>query len=143
MIGPLTENDLEEILALEQEAYPRPWSERMFRQEFGNAVGIQRGWRLDGRLVGYVFAWVIFDDLHINNVAVAPGSQRGGIGVSMMEALFEEARSLGARRVSLEVRPSNVAAKALYTKLGFHPIAERKGYYEDTGEDAIILAKGL
>lgn len=143
MIGPLSEADLEEILAIERSAYPKPWSERMFRQEFQNAVGIQRGWRLDGKLVGYVFAWVLFDDLHVNNVAVSPDVQRGGIGVALMEAVFEEAREQGARRVSLEVRPSNVAAKALYRKLGFRQIADRKGYYEDTGEDAIILARGL
>lgn len=143
---PITVEDLPEILPIEAAAYAPPWrswSERMFRGEFGNAVGIQRGWREEGRLVGYVFAWILFDDLHVNNIAVLPDLQRRGIARRLMEGLLEEARGRGVKRVSLEVRPSNTAARTFYAGLGLRPIAERKGYYDDTGEDAIILAKEI
>lgn len=143
---PITVEDLPEILPIEAAAYAPPWrawSERMFRGEFGNAVGIQRGWREEGKIVGYVFAWILFDDLHVNNIAVIPGLQRRGIARRLMEGLMGEARGRGVKRVSLEVRPSNIAARGLYDRLGFRAIAERKGYYDDTGEDAIILVREI
>lgn len=139
VIGGMSLDDLPEIFLIEHASYPKPWSERMFRQEFENALGIQRAWREGGRLLGYIFAWIIFDDLHINNIAVAPEARRRGIGLALIHAVFDTAREKGAKRASLEVRSLNETARAMYEKLGFRRIADRKGYYEDTGDDALIL----
>lgn len=142
MIGPLEESELPRILEIERASYPTPWSERMFRQEFSNPLGIRFAFRTD-RIEGYIFGWMIFEDLHINNVTVAPEARRKGAGAALLDALLAEARSRGAHRVILEVRPSNEAAIALYRKFGFSDVMIRKGYYSDTGEDGMVLGKTL
>lgn len=115
----------------------------MIKQEFSNPLRVQRGWREDGRLVGYIFSWMIFEDLHINNVAVDPEYRRRGIGEKLVDAVVSEAELRGGIRVMLEVRPSNAGAVRLYEKLSFKRITVRKGYYSDTGEDGFILIKEL
>lgn len=150
MITPLEPDDLPRILEIEKRSYPRPWSDRMFLLEFANPLGIRFGFRTD-TLVGYVFGWMLFEDLHINNLAVDPAVRRSGIGRALLDALMTEAAKQQCQdgghrpggRATLEVRPSNVSALALYKKCGFLQVAVRQGYYEDTGEDAIILGRNI
>ena len=78
---------------------------------------------------------------HITNIAVHPDHRRKGIGQAMLEFAFKKARELGAAKMTLEVRKSNVTAQQLYRKLGFIEKGIRKGYYADTNEDAIIMWK--
>lgn len=138
MITSLAPEDLPRILEIERQSYPRPWSERMFLQEFANPLGISFGFRR-GKLLGYVFAWMIFEDLHINNIAVDPSERRSGIGSALLQATIDAAKRQGGGHATLEVRSSNITAAALYAKFGFAPVASRLGYYEDTGEDAIVM----
>jgi len=142
MITALTLEDLPRIIEVEQQAYPRPWSERMFLQEFANPLGITFGFRRE-KLLGYIFAWMIFEDLHINNIAVDPRERRSGIGSALLQATIETARLQGGGHATLEVRSSNLTAVALYAKFGFVKVASRLGYYEDTGEDAIVMGMRL
>lgn len=142
MIGRIGLEDLDRILEIERASYPLPWSPSMFTSEFANPMGIAFGFR-EEILIGYIFSWILFEDLHINNVAVDPARRRSGIGSELMQACFDAAKLQGAQRASLEVRPSNVTATGLYAKLGFRQISVRKGYYVDTNEDALILAKEL
>jgi ribosomal-protein-alanine N-acetyltransferase len=82
-------------------------------------------------------------DADVHNLAVHPAWRRRGIGRSLLEAIISEARGLGLRRVTLEVRKSNQVAQRLYESLGFVAQAVRKGYYSDDGEDAVVMAVDL
>ena len=135
----LEETDLPAILAIEERAYRRPWNKRMFRAEFANALGMRLGWREGERLAGYIFGWLLFDDLHINNIAVDPDCQGQGIGAKLLESVMAKAYDAGGRKALLEVRPSNERAQRLYARFGFIEVHRRVGYHDDTSEDAIVL----
>jgi len=92
-----------------------------------------------GKLVAYSVVWHILDELHVHSVAVDPAYQRKGIAKTLLERVLAEARAQGAVAATLEVRASNAAALALYTKLGFQTEAVRPKYYENPVEDALIL----
>jgi ribosomal-protein-alanine N-acetyltransferase len=81
----------------------------------------------------------VADELHIGNIAVAPAVRRRGIGRRILEHCLDDARARGIEIATLEVRVSNDPAIALYEKLGFRPVAMRRGYYSDTGEDALVM----
>jgi len=85
--------------------------------------------------------WLILDEAHVTNVAVDPDFRGHGFGEQMMRGLMAHALAHGARRMTLEVRRSNVVAQHLYRKLGFVQLGVRKGYYTDTHEDAFIMWK--
>jgi ribosomal-protein-alanine N-acetyltransferase len=92
-------------------------------------------------LVGYICVWVVGDELHINNVAVAPGMRRRGIAGALLEAALDHGRARGVRCAFLEVRASNVAAQALYRRFGFEPAGTRKRYYTHPVEDAVLMKR--
>ena len=92
-----------------------------------------------GQVCGYVGVWKILDEGHITNVAVAPDDRRMHIGRAMLETLFEVTGQAGIERYTLEVRASNEPAIRLYEGLGFKSEGIRPGYYEDNGEDAVIM----
>lgn len=142
VISKMTPRDLDEVLAIERQSYPTPWSRHAFTSELtANVYAHYFTARLDGKLVGYFGMWVFFDEAHITNIAVHPDFRRQGIGEQMMRFAFKKARELGATKMTLEVRLSNHGAQALYRKLGFQDRGIRKGYYSDTNEDAIIMWK--
>ena len=91
------------------------------------------------RLLGYAGMQYVLDEFYIENIAVDPGCRRQGVGLALMEALIAQAREMGGAFVTLEVRPSNVGALGLYTRLGFEPVGRRKDYYEKPREDALLM----
>lgn len=143
MIRALSPADLPRIMEIERRSFPTPWSEAFFHQEFNNPLGFSYGFEEEEKLLGYVFAWLIFEDAHINSIAVDPAARRRGIAARLLEAIFREAISRGGRFVSLEVRINNEPARRFYAKHGFQQISVRAGYYADTGEDALVLARDL
>jgi ribosomal-protein-alanine N-acetyltransferase len=90
-------------------------------------------------VVGGVVFWRVVDETQLLNIAVAPDHRRRGFALHMMRHVVEAARRAGHRRISLEVRRDNRAARALYRRLGFQSVGQRRGYYADTGEDAILM----
>jgi ribosomal-protein-alanine N-acetyltransferase len=98
---------------------------------------------LDGEIIGYAGVWIILDEGHVTNIAVHPKYQRRGIGRQLMEAITAFAAGRGAVRMTLEVRVSNFVAQDLYKQLGYEICGVRKGYYQDTKEDAYIMWKDL
>lgn len=141
-VEPMTAQDLDRVLEIEALSYSTPWSRRAFVSEVtDNSYAYYFVARRDGVIVGYVGMWVILDEAHITNIAVAPECRRLGIGQTMLETMFERAKEHGATRMTLEVRVSNLGARALYRKLGFADRGLRKGYYTDSNEDAIIMWK--
>jgi ribosomal-protein-alanine N-acetyltransferase len=92
-----------------------------------------------GELLAYCSCWMLFDELHINSLAVDEGWRRRGLARRLLKEVFREAVAAGARSATLEVRQSNQAARALYEGLGFVVEGTRRGYYQSPREDALIL----
>ncbi len=97
----------------------------------------------DQTVQGFLLAWAVADELHLLNIVSAPASRRRGVGRALMQALLAFAAENKARLVLLEVRRSNVAAIRLYRSSGFCAIGFRRGYYSDTGEDAVEMLATL
>jgi [ribosomal protein S18]-alanine N-acetyltransferase len=136
--------DLEEVLAIERTSFSMPWSRGAFLYELEqNRVARCYVVREDGRLIGYICLWEVADEVHITNVAVHPDLRRRGVGRSLLSAVLDDARQRKLRLVVLEVRPSNVEALGLYESFGFRVVGRRRGYYYDTGEDALVMEASL
>jgi ribosomal-protein-alanine N-acetyltransferase len=139
-IDPMTEGDLDAVLEIERVSFSSPWSRRMFESELlGNPFAFSFVVRHAGSIVGYLCFWIVFDELHLLNLAVAPRSRRSGIGEEAVRWALAFGRARGAGTATLEVRASNHPARRLYEKLGFKSYAVRKNYYSDPPEDALLL----
>lgn len=130
------------VLDIERRSFPTPWSERAFISEltqnaYAHYVVALRG----AHVIAYAGMWLILDEAHITNIAVHPTERGQGLGEAMLMELQGRAGAHGCRRMTLEVRPSNTVARALYRKHGFVARGMRPGYYSDTREDAIIMWK--
>ena len=132
--------DLPDVLVIERASFSMPWSRGAFLYEIEQNQ-VARCWvgREEGRIVGYICLWDVADELHVTNVAVHPDARRRGIARALLESVFGHARAVGSRRVLLEVRPSNTEAIPLYDSFGFRTVGRRRGYYYDTGEDALVM----
>ena len=129
---------------LERLSFKTPWSRASFRYEITqNRVARCLVVRLDGRLVGYLCLWEIGYEIHITNLAVHPDRRRQGLARSLIQSVLEDGRGRGVTLAFLEVRPTNSEALGLYESLGFSVIGRRKGYYFDTGEDALVMETRL
>ncbi len=142
-LPPMQESDLDEVLLLEQRSFSEPWTRKMFLGELhGNAFATNLVLRAD-KLLGYIMFWVVFEELHIMNLAVLPQVRRQGLGTALVRHALMAAAAQGARTALLEVRASNTAALAMYRKLGFVQKSVRKGYYDHPREDAVIMMREL
>jgi ribosomal-protein-alanine N-acetyltransferase len=134
----LTYADLPQVIAVERRAFPTPWSLAMFVLELSKPSGICLAARRGGRLAGYLVCSRYDTVWHIMNVAVDPDDRRTGIATAMLRELLVRVGDRGAR-FTLEVRRSNTAAIALYERFGFKAAGMRRRYYQDNGEDALIM----
>lgn len=135
-IRPLEVSDVPAAAALEEAAQPKPWSERLFLDELSAEGRTYLAAEMES-LVGFGGVMVVGEEAHLTNLLVEPESRGQGVGRRLMEALFEAARTAGARHLTLEVRSGNQAARALYASLGLAPVGVRPGYYGD--DDALIM----
>jgi [ribosomal protein S18]-alanine N-acetyltransferase len=142
VIGPATRADLEAVHGLETEAFPVPWRREFFDSELAADWRLNLVARRDGALVGYVFAMWLFDEMHVNKIAVAETARRQGIAGVLMARCFAFAREHGIRTISLEVRRSNQGAQDFYRQLDFKPSYVRPRYYPD-GEAAVVMTRAL
>lgn len=133
--------DLDAIMAIDQQSFTNPWSREMFEWESENSdvARVFVAELADGAVVAYCAAWLIFDELHINTLAVDPAWRRQGLARRLLLTVFALTAQEGARRATLEVRSANAAALALYRGLGFHVSGVRRGYYQAPPDDALIL----
>ncbi len=129
--------DLPNVIAIERRAFPTPWSLAMFVLELSKPEGICLAAQRDGQLVGYIICSRFDQVWHIMNVSVDPDLQRRGIATTLIDAVI--ARVGGGAQITLEVRPTNVGAIALYKQFGFLAAGSRPRYYQDNGEDAVIM----
>lgn len=135
-IRPLDVTDVGGVLELEEANQPQPWTEGMFNEEI-SAENRTYLVAEDDVIVGFGGVMVVGDEAHVTNLLVSPDRRGDGIGNRLMVDLIEAAISEGARHMTLEVRSQNVAARALYARLGFAPVGVRPGYYDD--DDALIM----
>jgi [ribosomal protein S18]-alanine N-acetyltransferase len=134
---------LEEIIEIEQESFPTPWTLGIFMREFELEFSHRLVFEYLGEIVGYIVFWLIEGEVHIMSVAVRSDMRRGGLGSEILGRVLDHARTIGGKYVFLEVRENNTAAIHLYKKHGFSVEFKRKGYYTDTKEDALIMIREL
>ena len=168
LIEPMRLSDVPTVASIEEVVFPTPWAASSFRYEIctnphshylvarlrnGRAkeraatirAALRRligGADLDWNLVGYGGFWLMVDEAHVSTLAVRRNLRRRGIGELLLVSLMDRAVEFNASVATLEVRVSNLAAQALYEKLGFAKVGRRKGYYSDSGEDALIMTAG-
>lgn len=134
------ERDIKPMAEMDILCFSAPWSEASFEKEIKeNHLAFYIVAEIGGVMVGYAGLWCIVDEGHITNVAVHPDYRRRGIGEALVSVLLKHTTGNGILSHTLEVRASNEPAIALYRKFGFEPAGLRKNYYEDNGEDAIIM----
>jgi len=138
---PMSSWHLEEVMGIESEVYPYPWTRGNFEDALraGNTA-----WTLldpERHVIAYAVAMLAVDEAHLLNLSVAGPLHRKGYGWKMLEWMAQRTRDYGARSLLLEVRPSNAAALRLYQRYGFERIGLRPGYYPAVGgrEDAVVM----
>lgn len=143
----MTLDDVQGVGELEVLCFSAPWSPDTYRNEllhnrFGNYwvlrphPAIQNG---HPPILAYGGYWLMGDEVHIVTIATHPRYRRRGLSEHILRQMVEECRRQGARLVTLEVRVSNQAAQQLYAKLGFVEVGQRRAYYHDNGEDALLM----
>jgi ribosomal-protein-alanine N-acetyltransferase len=159
VVEPMTLADVDEVMRIERDAFPAPWSARAYRYEIAenehSTMRVVRPsqasgtWltallhRFDfigpGPVLGYAGCWLLVDDVHISTIAVHPQWRGKGLGELLLISLLDRGAELGALGATLEVRVSNLAAQGLYHKVGFKIVSLQKHYYADNDEDAYIM----
>ncbi len=144
----ITEQDIDSVLEIEQQSFESPWSRISFLEELSCKNSLSFGARFSpGRYLNQIIAYICFrliaDELHIMRIAVALQWQCHGLGSRILEKSLSIGLEKGAVSSFLEVSSSNHKAIKLYSKFGFQVIGKRKGYYQGTGEDALVLMKNL
>ena len=140
LIRRMTMADIDAVAAIEAATFAMPWSREAFLQELTRNVAARYlVAEADGQVVGYAGAWIILDESHITNIAIAEAYRGQGYGRKLTEGLMQYLSNLGAAYATLEVRRSNERAQNLYKSLGFVGVGWRKRYYEDNREDALLM----
>ena len=138
-ICPMSESDLDGVLAIENDSFPRPWTRAHFLAELESTHSFPLvALGAESQIMGYVCPMLILDEGHILDVAVDRNHRGKGIGKLLVERVLSDCRGREAAFVSLEVRESNLSAIHLYRQLGFIETGCRKAYYEN-GEDALLM----
>ena len=144
VIEPLTSPaELDAVLAVEEASFTSPWTREMYLAEFENP-GVSFFYLAKtplGEIVGFCSFWRVLDELHINNLAVAPEHRRAHAATALLLRVLADGASWGAERATLEVRHSNEPAQRLYERFGFTVAGLRRGYYSNPPEDALVLWK--
>ena len=141
VLRPFRDDDIELATRLEREIFSDPWPASFFRGELRQPMVYARIAEREGEVAGYQLAWLGGGTGHLGNLAVVPGKRRAGVARALMDDLIERARALEVTSLTLEVRVSNFAAQGLYRGYGFRVVAVRRGYYRDTGEDALVMER--
>ena len=138
MIRRLTYAELPQVIAIERRAFPAPWSLAMFVLELSKPAGVCLTALRGGEMLGYLICSRYDTVWHIMNVAVDPEHRREGIATALLTDLLRRIDGHNAR-FTLEVRESNAGAIELYERFGFRAAGRRRRYYQDNGEDAVVM----
>ena len=138
--------DIPYVLEIENVSFPNPWHEMTFRGEICNqpiSSAFVIVYKPQKRVIGYLVFWQINEQMQINNIAIHPDFRRMGIAEAVMQKVLSEIRMGEIKYVALEVRPSNIAARSLYNKLGFDVLGIKEDYYHNPPEHALVMGKKL
>jgi ribosomal-protein-alanine N-acetyltransferase len=144
--------DLPRVMEIERAAFAHPWSDDLLARELSHdwstvllatEARSRPGGGEEEAILGFVIFWLVHDELHVLNVAVATEERRRGLARALMRQAEERAREHRARIATLEVRRSNAAAIELYRSMGYRQVGVRPNYYADEGEDAIVMERDL
>lgn len=141
-IIPMTSDHLDQVAEIEKICFSDPWSRRMLSEHLENecaATLVALG--KDGTILGYAGVLVVIDEGYVTNIAVRPEYRRQGVASALLDVFTRFARGRGLAFLTLEVRSSNAAARALYAKHGYVQAGVRKNYYEHPRENAIIMTR--
>ncbi len=140
----MTVEDIDRVFEIESQSFKTPWSKESFYTEVKeNTLATYLVLTLDEVVIGFGGMWLIMDEIHITNVAVAPEHRGQGYSKTLITDMIKYAKEKGFQHMTLEVRVSNSVAIALYEKFGFESVGVRPKYYVDTGEDALVMWKSL
>ncbi|MBL8063951.1 MAG: ribosomal protein S18-alanine N-acetyltransferase [Anaerolineales bacterium] len=141
VIRKMTEDDLEQVVAIDQVSFSLPWPARSFKFELTDNE-TSRSWVavLDGQIAAMIVSWLLVDELHVATIATHPDFRGKGIGRRLLTHALLDAKAEGATRSILEVRASNEAALKMYRSFGYVEEGRRKDYYKDNNEDAILMS---
>jgi ribosomal-protein-alanine N-acetyltransferase len=139
LLRPMEPSDLPAAMEIDSLCLPRPWSEAVWREELESPFGLYLILEEGGEIFGQIGVRHVLDELHITTLAIRPERRRRGHARTLVNAAL--AAFPGARRVHLEVRPSNAPARALYEAMGFSTTGLRRRYYGD--EDALLMTLDL
>lgn len=140
--------DIKAVMLIEADSFPRSWSAAGYLHELTTnqqahyvvlEAQPEAGTGAKPALLGYAGHWIVADEAHISTIAVAPQWRGKGLGALLLLWMIYHAISHEASVVSLEVREHNAVAQQLYVDYGFHVVGRRRGYYRDTGEDALLM----
>ncbi len=140
----MKKEDIDQVLAIEQASFSMPWSRNLFLSEFRSpgvsTLLVSLASAAPRMVTGYIIYWLVEDEMHLLNLAVAREHRRHGIARQLVLDAIKDAYAKGARRAFLEVRASNTTAQKLYSGLGFTGTFVRRDYYDSPTEDAVIMA---
>lgn len=139
----MQEADLRQVLHIERRSFTIPWSDATFRGLLRRQSTALLVAERAGRVVAYAVLWFAADEAELGDMAVLPEARRRGLGRWLLDGALAEAARRGAKRVFLDVRESNVEARALYERAGFEAVGVRPDYYSEPREDAIVMTRGL
>ncbi|WP_036577179.1 ribosomal protein S18-alanine N-acetyltransferase [Oceanobacillus picturae] len=132
--------DVDQVMEVERVSFTTPWTTDIFYQEIvDNQYAYYYVIEWNGRIVGYVGTWVVLEDAQVTNIAIMPELRGNKLGEKLFQYMLLQVKLIGATRLSLEVRESNIPAQKLYRKFGLVPGGIRKNYYTDNQEDAIVM----
>jgi ribosomal-protein-alanine N-acetyltransferase len=137
--------DLPAVMEIDRLSFPIPWSERTYQFEITEnpsshlLVTTTDPESAAPAIIGFSGYWLVVDEAHISTFAVHPQWRRQGIGGALMREVLRQAAFQGATIATLEVRVSNLVAQHLYANYGFVPVGNRRGYYRDNNEDALLM----
>jgi [ribosomal protein S18]-alanine N-acetyltransferase len=139
-LADMRRRDLKAVMAIEHEVSAEPWSVNVFTSELALRRGrAYRVARLGRQIIGFVGVMFVDDEAHITTLAVAAAHQRQGVATVLLLDAVRRGLEIGARNLSLEVAANNEGAQALYRSFGMAPVGIRKGYYPQSGQDAIVM----
>ena len=143
LIRPMTEADIDGVAALETLIFPDPWPRASFEEQLKDDSWGALVAELDGRIIGYACYLLVYNESHVTNIGVEPAWRRKSVARRLLKRILRIIAERGCDILLLEVRPSNVEARAFYVKHGFRELYRRPNYYRRPVEDALVMVRYL